>query len=165
LSSIITLVKVLHALVGIWLVCGLVGRWATLGQAARSGDIRVLRGLLQLSALFEERMVIPGSIVVLLLGLVTTWLQGQPLFGFLQGARANWLLAVLVVYLSTFPLVPPVFLPRGKLFAAAVQKAEERGEVTPALRAAFADRLTVAAYGYELAAVMVVLVLMVAKPF
>jgi hypothetical protein len=33
-NVIIVLVKLAHAMVGIWLVCGLVGRWATLAQAA-----------------------------------------------------------------------------------------------------------------------------------
>src|SRR5207244_316174 len=117
--SLVVLVKLAHALVGVWFVCGLVGRWATLAQAERADDVRVLRGLLRLSAVFEERMVIPGSAAVLVLGLLTAWMQGQPLLGFLQGAPTSWLLASLVLYLSTMALVPLVFLPRGKRFAAA----------------------------------------------
>jgi hypothetical protein len=163
--SPVVLLKLAHALVGIWLVCGLVGRWATLAQAERADDVRVLRGLLRLSAVFEERMVIPGSAVVLVLGLLTAWAQGQPLLGFLQGAPTNWLLASLVLFASTVVLVPTVFLPRGKRFAAALEEADRGGEVTPALRAAFADPVTRAAHAYEMAAVAAVLVLMIAKPF
>ncbi len=163
--AIVMVVKLVHAMVGIWLVCGLVGRWATLAQAARAGDIRVLRPLLRLSKVFEERMVIPGSVAVLALGLLTAWLQGQPLLGFLQGARSNWLLASLGLYLSAIVLVPLVFVPRGKRFALALQQAEAQGEVTPELRAAFADRVTAAAHAYELAAIVAILALMIAKPF
>jgi hypothetical protein len=43
--------------------------------------------------------------------------------------------------------------------------AEAQGEVTPALRAAWADPVVKAAHVYELGAVTVVLVLMLAKPF
>jgi hypothetical protein len=71
----------------------------------------------------------------------------------------------LVLYLSIVPLVPLVFVPRGKAFAAALEAAEARGEYTPELRAAFHDPLTRAAHVYELGAVTVVLVLMLTKPF
>jgi hypothetical protein len=163
--SPVVVIKLAHALVGVWLVCGLVGRWATLAHAARADDVGALGALLRLSAVFEERMVIPGSVAVLVLGLLTAWLQGQPLLGFLQGAPTNWLLASLLLYLSTLVLVPTVFLPRGGRFAAALAEAHRRGEVTPALRAAFADPVTKAAHAYEVGVVVVVLVLMIAKPF
>jgi Predicted integral membrane protein (DUF2269) len=165
MTAIIVVLKLVHAMVGIWLVCGLVGRWASLAQAARAGDIRVVRALLRLSGIFEDRMVIPGSAVVLALGLLTAWLQGQPLLGFLEGARTNWLFVALLLYFSAMALVPLVFLPRGKRFAVALQEAEAREEVTPALTAAFADRVTAAAHAYELIAIVAVLALMIAKPF
>jgi hypothetical protein len=58
-----------------------------------------------------------------------------------------------------------VFVPRGRVMEAAMREAVERGEVTPSLRAAWADRVVRAAHVYELAVVTVVLVLMLAKPF
>ncbi len=100
-----------------------------------------------------------------MLGLATAIAEGRPFLGPLQGAGVNWLLVALVLYLSIMPLVPLVFLPRGKVFAAALADAETKGEVTPGLRAAWADPVVRAAHLYELGAVTVVLVLMLAKPF
>jgi hypothetical protein len=56
-------------------------------------------------------------------------------------------------------------VPRGKVFEAALGDAATVGEVTPALRAAFADRAVAGARWYERIVVAVVIVLMVTKPF
>ena len=159
-----TLLKVIHALVGIVLVIGLVGRWLTIAYAARLDDLRVLRGVLGLGVIFE-RMVIASSLFVLLLGVLTAMAQGRPFLGPLQGAPVDWLFVSLVLYLSVSFLVPLVFLPRGRIFQGALNDATNRGEVTVELRAAFRDRVVLGAHTYELVAVTIVLILMIAKPF
>ena len=156
--------KVVHALVGIWFVAGLIGRWMTLAQAARATDVGSLRTMLGLSARFE-RIVVVGSTIVLILGIATAIAQGRPFLGPLQGARIDWLFVALLLYLSILPLIPLVFIPRGRRFEAALHDATARGEITDALRAAFADPITRAAHVYELGAVLLVLVLMIGKPF
>jgi hypothetical protein len=156
--------KVAHALVGIWFLAGLLGRWMTLAQAARATDIGSLRTLLQLGARFE-RIVITGSIAVFALGISTAIVQGQPFLGPLQGASSNWLFVSVVLFLSVLPLVPLVFLPRGKVFEAALAEATSRGVITDELRTAFRDPVVFAAHVYELGAMIVITVLMVAKPF
>jgi hypothetical protein len=74
-------------------------------------------------------------------------------------------LVSLVVFLSSLPLIPLVFLPRGKRFERALAAARAQGTVTPELTAAFHDRVVYLAHVYELATVFVVLVLMVTRPF
>jgi hypothetical protein len=69
------------------------------------------------------------------------------------------------VFLSPVPLVPLVFLPRGRVFEEALTEASEEGAVTDRLRAAFRDPVVFAAHAYELGAMVVVFVLMIAKPF
>jgi hypothetical protein len=69
------------------------------------------------------------------------------------------------VFVTTLPLVPIVFLPRGRVFEAVLATAFEAGRVTPQLTAAFRDSLVTAARWYELAVVAFVLLLMVTKPF
>ena len=162
--SIRGLVALAHALFGVAFVTCLVGRWMALARAERAPDIASIRTLLTLSNVFE-RGVIAGSMVVLVLGVATAIAQGRAILGPLQGAGIDWLFVALIVYLSVLPLVPLVFLPRGRVFAAALDEATKRGEVTSELRAAFADPVVRAAHVYELAAVLVVLVLMFAKPF
>ena len=153
-----------HALVGIAFVAGLLGRWMVLGLAERARDLGSMRTLAAAAAPFE-RIVIIGSMVVTVLGIATAIVQGRPFLGPLQGSRVDWLFVALLLFVSILPLVPLVFLPRGKVFAVAMAESETAGDVTPALRAAWADPVVRAAHLYELGAVTAVLVLMLTKPF
>jgi len=159
------ILRLLHVLTAIWFISGLLGRWLALSHAGKATDVRVAFEFSEFAGRFERLMVIPGSILVLLLGLLTAWIQGQPMLGFLQGASTNWLLVSIVLYLSSLPLVPLVFLPRGARFAEAMQAALARGEVTSELRGSFADPAVLAGHVYELLVVFLVLVLMVVRPF
>jgi len=161
----VLLVKLVHLLTAIWFISGLLGRWIALRQAGRASEVRVAFELSELAGRFERLMVIPGSLLVLVLGLITAWVAGLPVLGFLQGASTNWLLGSLVIYLSTFLLVPFLFLPRGARFGEALKSALARGEFTPELHVAFADPLVFAGHVYELLVVFIVLALMVLKPF
>ena len=159
--------RLIHALTGILLVARLLGRWVALSQAeyaAREGELSAVQGLLRASSVFE-RLVIPASVAVLVLGLLTAWSYGYPLLGSLQGRGGNWLPVSLLLYLSTIPLVPLIFLPKGRQFSAVLDEALAMSRVTPALVTAFGDPRVRAAHGYEFAAVVVVLVLMLLRPF
>jgi uncharacterized membrane protein len=157
--------KLLHVLVAFWLVSGLIGRTVALGEAARASDITRVRTLVSLAGIFESRMVIPASFAILLLGLATAWALGLPLLGVFQGARTNWLLISLVLYVGVMAQVPLVFIPRGKQFGIALEDASRQGTVTPTLQEAFRDPAVRAARLLELAAVGIILVLMVLRPF
>lgn len=159
-----TILKVVHAVLGVWVIAGLVGRWVTLGQAARSSDIAAVHTLLRLSDRFEW-IVVRMPPVVLLLGVATAIAQGRPFLGPLQGAAVDWLFVSIAIYLSIIPVIPLVFLPRGKVFAAALAEATAAGVVTPGLTAAFRDPVVFAAHVYELAVIVGVFVLMITKPF
>jgi Predicted integral membrane protein (DUF2269) len=159
--------RLVHALTGILLVAGLLGRWVALAQAertARTDELPAVRALLRAGSVFE-RIVIPSSAAVFGLGLLTAWSLGYPLLGSLQGGRGNWLPVSIVLVLGIFLLVPTVFIPRGRLFGLALDEAVARDRVTPELVAAFGDPLVRAAHIYELAAAFVVLVLMLSRPF
>ena len=153
-----TILKVLHAVIGVWIIAGLVGRWVTLGQAARSDDIAAVHTLLRLSDRFEWIVVRMPPVVLLLA-------QGLPFLGPFQGAPVDWLFVSIVIYLSIIPVIPLVFLPRGKVFAAALAEATDAGVVTPNLTAAFRDPVVFGAHVYELAVIVGVFVLMITKPF
>jgi hypothetical protein len=104
--------------------------------------------------------VIPGSFAVLLFGLLAWWAEHLLLWA----AGTRWVTVSLVLFASTVPLVPLVFLPRGRLFQAAFETAVAQGRVSPDLTTAFHDPAVVAARWYELAAVAVIIVPMVTKP-
>jgi len=164
LATLPGLLGVLHALAGIGFIVGLFGRWMVLAAAERASTPASMRLLARAAAPFET-LVIAGSMVVFILGVLTAWAEGLPLLGPFVGASANWLFVSLVLFLSVLPLVPLVFLPRGRVFEAALEEAEAAGVVTDRLRAAWSDPVVRAAHVYELTAVTIGLVLMLAKPF
>jgi hypothetical protein len=153
--------KLLHVVVAFWFVAGLIGRTVVIRQAARSPDVPAVAGLMGLAGRFEKLMVIPGSFAVLVAGLLTTWAQHRPWFEH----GAYWLVTSLAAYVALIALVPLVFLPRGRVFEAALQDARARGMVTPELGAAFQDRAVWLARTTEGAVVAFIVALMVLKPF
>jgi len=154
------LAKLVHVLVAFGFIAGLLGRWVLLHSAAHAAEVESVYQLSQAAAPFE-RLVIMGGNLVLPAGLLTAWAQGYAWLGLTTG----WMLISVVILLSVVPLVPLVFLPRGRIFEAAMASARAAGTVTPELRAAFADPMVAFAHWYELTAVGIVVALMVLKPF
>jgi uncharacterized membrane protein len=155
------LVQLLHVLAAFWFVAGLLGRDVILGLARRAADMGTVQTLVAVAGPFDRLMVIPGSMAVLVLGILTWWVQHLPLWG--DGTR--WVTVSLIVFATSIPLVPLIFLPHGRVFEAALSSAIAQGRVTPELSAALHDPMVEFAHWYERAVVAVVLVLMVTKPF
>jgi hypothetical protein len=155
----------LHVIIAFWMTAGLLGRGVAQLRAERTTDIRSLQLLLELIGRFDRLMVIPASAAVFVFGLLTAWAQGLPMLGFIQGARTNWLLISLVLWIGVFALVPTVFIPRGKVFGALLDEANKVDRVTERLAAALRDPVVRLAHIYEIAALVVIIFLMVTKPF
>jgi Predicted integral membrane protein (DUF2269) len=158
--SLASLLLFLHVAAAFWFVAGLIGRGVALGRARRSTDLAEIEVLLPIAGRFE-RMVIPGSMAVFLLGVLTMLAQERPLFA----DGGYWLLTSTLLFLSTVVLVPTIFLPRGRAFEEAVAAARGQGEVTVELVAAFRDPAVAFARTYEAVVVAVIVALMVLKPF
>jgi Predicted integral membrane protein (DUF2269) len=154
------LLKLTHVVLAMALVTGIVGRWLLLAAAERSERLERTEALLEASAPFEVAVRISGFLV-LAAGLLTAWAQDYPWLGLTTG----WMLASLVLALAIFVLVPTVFIPKGRLFAVALDGARTAGEITPELRTALADPTVRAAHVAELAALAIIVALMVLKPF
>jgi hypothetical protein len=110
-------------------------------------------------------MVIPGNMAVILLGIILALLVKAPILGFLQGADRNWLLVSNLLLVIGLVIVPLIFLRRGKKFGAALEDALAKGKMTPELRLALDDPVVKAAHWYEMIAMVLVVFLMVLKPF
>jgi hypothetical protein len=91
------ILKLLHIFAAFGMVTGMIGRNITFGQAAKTTNVQTAYALLRASEIFERRFVFPMGGAVFVLGLVTAWSAGWPLFGFLQGAPTNWLLLSLIL--------------------------------------------------------------------
>ena len=72
-------------------------------------------------------MVIPGSMAVVLLGLLAAWWGDVPF----TGDGNWWLLTSLLLFVAIGLLVPTVFLPRGKVFERAFEDARPGGRSRP----------------------------------
>jgi hypothetical protein len=156
---------VLHVLSVFWLVAGIVGRDVCWAHAARAADLAALRPIIALAGTFEMGAVRVSTLVVLITGLAAAGMRGYPLFAFFRGEGPAWPFTALLIYLSIIPLIVFVFLPRGRVYHAALADAESRGEVTDRLRLAIADPAVRAGRVYEFLMIVVLVFLLVAKPF
>ena len=163
--SLYLFLRLLHISAAIIFVGGLFARQAVRSLTSRASDVSAIVTLSSAAGIVERRMVIPGNILVIVFGLILALLTRIPLLGFIQGARPNWLLASIVILVLLLPLVPLVFLPRGKVFEAALQDAAARGEITPELREQMADPIVRLAHLAEMIGVGLIVVLMILKPF
>lgn len=155
----------LHVVSAFAFVAGLVGRDMSRAFARRQEKIEPFAQLIGLSRWFERNLIMHASHAIILLGLTTAWVRGWPILGVLQGSSINWVFVSLLLYLTTIPLVPLVFAPRGKLFRAKLAAAQAQGVITPELRAAVDDPVVRAAHIGEGVVTAVIIYLMVMKPF
>jgi hypothetical protein len=160
-----TILLLLHVLGVMGLVAGVLARQIARAEARRAGALAVFLALDSLAGRYEEVLVRPASTVVFASGLALALLQGWPLLGFLQGAKANWLLAANLLVLGIILIIPLVFIPRGRVYERIRQAAVAVGDFTPELRQALDDPVVRAAHLYEAGATAAVIVLMIAKPF
>ena len=160
------IMKLLHVLAAFWLISGVIGRDFTFWQAGRSTSVQAVQGLLQVSEFFERWAVIPVSILVLLFGLIVTWMQKWPLFGFLQGASTNWLLVSFVLFLGVSAVIAPLrLIDRRRKRTQALEQALALETITPELTAALHDKVVNQFRAVELILMVVIIILMVTKPF
>ena len=157
--------KLLHILCAILLVGGILGRNLTFAAARRATEVQVIASLLELSERFETLMVRPGSELVLLFGLLTAWLERQPLLSVLAGARPAWVFVSFVIYLLTVPLVIGLLIPAARRRRLALAAALAQPGLTAELRAALDDRSVLVTRNVELGIILLVIGLMVLKPF
>jgi uncharacterized membrane protein len=158
--------KLLHVLASFWLISGVVGRGLAFWQAGRAKDIHAVHALLQISEFFERYAVIPVSVAVLIFGLIVTWMQKWPLFGFLQGSPSNWLLVSFMLFIGISAFIGPLGLgARRKERMRAVKEALAQDAITLRLMAALNDKVVIRYRLAEFIILVIVIALMVTKPF
>ena len=164
--SLYVLMKLLHVLAAFWMISGVIGRGFTFLQARRTSDVHAVRALLHVSEWFERYAVIAASFAVLLFGLIVTWMQKWPLLGFLQGSSSNWLLVSSILFVGISAVIAPLrLIARRRERTRALEEALAQGTVTLRLMAALNDRVVIGFRLLELIILVVIIVLMVTKPF
>ena len=162
---LILFVRFLHVASAMWFIGGILARQIVRAYAKRTDDVRRFAVMSEAAGRIESTMVIPGNLAVILFGVILGVQIGAPILGFLQGAERNWLLVSNILLLIGFLNVPLIFLPRGKRFQVALEDALARGQMTTELLAHLNDPLVRLAHGYELVSMVVIVYLMVVKPF
>jgi uncharacterized membrane protein len=164
LLSLYLLLRFLHISAAIIFVRGLFARQAVRSLTSRASDVGAIVTLTQAAGRVERLMVIPGNILVIVFGVALALLTRAPLLGSILGDSRNWLLASTVILVLLLPLVPIVFLPRGKHFEAALREATDAGRITSELRQQMADPVVWWAHLAEMLGVGLIVALMVFKP-
>lgn len=164
--SLYVIMKLLHVLAAFWFISGLVGRNIAFRQAGKATDVRAVHALLQVSEFFERYAVIPIASAVLVFGLIITFLQKWPLFGFLQGSPSNWLLVSFILFVGgSLAIAPFGLVARRKERTRALEEALAQGAITLRLMAALNDKVVIRFRTVEFIVVIIIVVLMVTKPF
>lgn len=159
------LLRFLHILSSIVFIGGIFARQAVRSRGKKATSIRELEAYFLAAGQIEKLMVIPGNMAVIVFGVVLAIMMKAPIFGFLQGASQNWLLVTNLMLVAGGLMVPLVFLPRGKIFDRQMQDALSRDEITPELRFHLDDAVVKRAHFLEMFLVVVIVILMVFKPF
>lgn len=155
----------LHIISSIMLVGGIFARQIVRSYAKKLTDVNAIAELYKAAGRIETVMIRPFTLFVVLFGAVYAIMIGAPLFGFLQGADQNWLLITnIMVLLIPFPIIF-FFIPRGKIFEPILKEALVKGEVTPELWKQLHDPAMRRMHLTEMAGVLLVVYLMVFKPF
>jgi hypothetical protein len=158
------LLRLGHALAGVGFVAGLVGVWIVTGFARRAESPAAMRQLMRVAEPFGH-LTSAAGISLTVLGLATAFALGRPILGPLQGGSVDWMFAATLLMLPIFAFLIAVYPRFFRRFEGALEDAETRGHLTAELNAAWADPVYRFARRYEMAAVIVVIGLMIAKPF
>jgi uncharacterized membrane protein len=158
-------VKYLHITAVAITIGGMFARQLVRSIALKSDDIKSVVSLTHAAVRMDRAMVIPGSNLMILMGIILAVMQKWPIFGFLQGTDRNWLLVSNLLLIVMIVLIPGVFIPHNKKVESLLQPALTEGRVTPDLSAALNDRRNILAHRMEEAIVLIVAALMVLKPF
>ncbi len=159
------LTKYLHIIAVAITIGGMFARQLVRGIAQKSDDVNAVASLTHVAVRMDRAMVIPGSNIMVLMGIILAVIQKWPIFGFLQGAPQNWLLVSNILLVAMVGLVPTVFIPHNKKVESILQTALRDGHITPELSAALSDQKNQLAHYAEEFIVLAVAALMVLKPF
>jgi uncharacterized membrane protein len=159
------IVRFLHIISAIIFFGGIIARQLVRSVAEKTNDVRNFAALSTAAGRIENIMVIPGNMAVVTFGIILALITDTPLFGFLQGASKNWLLVTNLLLVIAMAFVPTVFLPRGKKFDLVLRDALAQGQMTAQLREALADKTVRIVHFVEITLVVIVVILMVFKPF
>jgi uncharacterized membrane protein len=164
MMSLLLVVRFLHIASAIWFIGGVVARQIVRAYAKRTDNVQRFAIMSEAAGRSNPRW----SSREFCSDRLRRHLRiddSRAHLGFLQGDSRNWLLVSNILLLIGFFNVPLVFIPKGKLFDIALKDALAKGQITPELRSQMDDRTVRIVHFIELAALGVITILMVFRPF
>ena len=158
-------IKLLHIVAVIMMIGGVFARQLVRGVAQKTDDVKLVASLTHVAGRIDRVMVIPGSNIVIVMGIILAVMLKWPIFGFLQGASQNWLLVSNILLVVALTAVFTVFVPHNKKLESILHTALAEGRITPELSAALDDKVVKLVHHIEEIAIMIIAALMVLKPF
>ena len=137
----IVFVKFLHIVAAMVMIGGGFARQVVRGIARKSDDIHQVAFLTQAAGRIDRLMVIPGSDLVIIFGVILALVLKQPILGFIQGASRNWLLVANLLVIAILVVVFALFVPYNRRLEPIIQSALAEGHVTPELKDALDDKV------------------------
>lgn len=161
--TLFALFKLIHVASAIWVMTGLLARPVALIAARRAPDIRILKAIADVSGRFEDLMIAPGLLAVIVTGLAAALTGGFSLLGPFTGGPL-WIFIPIVLMLLAV-ITTPLTLARDRRWGQALQEAAAQGVMTDRLRAFLQRDTMVKRYAPDVVLASLIVVLMVLKPF
>lgn len=159
------ILRFLHIVSAMLFIGGVGARQVLRSFANTTNDVRTFIVLNQAGGRIENGMVMPGFLGVIVFGVLLALTTRTPMAGLLQGGSRNWLLVSLLLLVVDLLTIPVVNRQRGKQFDQMVQEAVTTGQMTPQLRAELTNTTIRWMYCTQLVVPVVIVLLMVFKPF
>ena len=120
-------IKYLHITAVAITIGGMFARQLVRGIALNSDDIKTVASLTHAAVRMDRAMVIPGSNLMILFGIILAVMQKWPILWLFTGADRNWLLVSNLLLLVMMVLIPVVFIPHNKKVKSLLQAALAEG--------------------------------------
>jgi len=125
--------------------------------------MRILKALADVSGRLEDRMIAPGIIAVIVTGIAVAIAGGYSLFGPFSGGP--WWIFIALVIMAIAVITTPMTLARDRAWGQALEESALAGAITDRLRPFLQRDAMIRRYAPDIVSVLVIVVLMVTKPF
>lgn len=158
-------VRFLHIVSAFLFVGGIVARQLLRSSSEKTDNARNFVALGKAVGQIENFMIIPGILGVIGFGVILARITRTPSFGFLEGASRNWLVVSIVLLILSLLTVPVINALRGDKFDTTLMDAIAKDQMTAQLRSELNKTTIRLMYLAQLVLPVIILTLMIFKPF
>jgi len=147
----------------IWLLAGLLARPTLLAAARRAPDVRILKAITDVNGRLEDRMIALGFPAVIVTGVATAVAGDYSFFG--PFSNGPWWIFLSILIMALIVVGTPRMFAHDRRWGQAIDDSARAGVITDQLRPFLERNAMIRRYAPDMVSVLVIVVLMVAKPF